>query len=406
METVTISRNIDWAELRERKLMTIVDPMVYRTADLFLSGRSPSEYDDTSANRVWETISKNVGALTSFFDSIILREKLPIFSYSDTFRENNLLNLNREHDFLVPVVVQGEVYKQSKASALKELRSSKPIPQQLAEDLLSEMEVFGYDWQPGLDELGQLSPDKQRLQLFLLGGLIFGGYAQQMSISHGTAEQQAEHVLQPKRSRLFLAASIGDNETTTDDRETTTDDALLLRRFKQISESLPADAMHTVELPPAPTFLPLLLRQNPATPRKLLELALEWRDKVAVRAFREWYRHIEVEAHRHYNPPELGTELLRLREDIAREQGQIEAESITVSANVGAALKVVPQPEIGAEAGVSVERQVDLGRVKWFFQSLLPGKSYRKLFVRMAIAQRGYADLTQHLGELWHRQEA
>jgi len=220
-----------------------------------------------------------------------------------------------------------------------------------------------------------------------------------MSLRHGTAEQQAEHVLQPKRSRLFLAASIGDNETTTDD-------ASLLRRFKQISESLPADAMHAVELPPAPTFLPLLLRQNPSTPRELLELALHLREEASVRAFREWYRQIEVELHRHYYPPELETELKQLRFDIARDLGQTEGKSTTVSAKVGAALKVVPKPEIGAEAGVSVERQVDLGRVKWFFQNLLPGRGYRKLFVQMAITQSRYGELTHQLGELWHRQAA
>jgi hypothetical protein len=117
---------------------------------------------------------------------------------------------------------------------------------------------------------------------------------------------------------------------------------VLLHRLQQISESLPSDAVHTVELPPAPTFLPLLLRQNPSTPRALLELALEWREKASVRAFREWFRHIEVELHRHYYPPELETELRQLRFDIARELGQIEAKSITMSAQVGAALKMVP----------------------------------------------------------------
>jgi hypothetical protein len=374
--------------------------MVFRTADLFLSGPPPSGYGDAVLDRQWDTISTNVGALTSFFDAIILREKLPIFSYTVTFpMGGNLLNLNSEHEFLVPVIVQGEIYERSKASALQELRSSKPIRRQRAESILSEMESYGYDWQPGLDELRQLSPDAQRLQSFLLGGLIFGGYAQQLSVRHGTAEQQAEHILQPKRSRLFLAASMGDNETTTDD-------ASLLRRFKHISESLPDDAVHTVELPPAPTFLPLLLREDPSTPRELLELALEWREKPSVRTFREWYRHIEVKLHRRYYPPELEKELKQLRIDIARELGQIEAESMTMSAQVGAALKVVPKPEIGAEVSVGVERRVDLGRVKWFFQNLLPGKSYRKLFVRMAIEQSRYADLTQHLGELWHRQAA
>lgn len=400
MVTLKVSSNADWEQLRNRNLMTIVDPMVFRTADLFLSGRPFFAFNDSVADQVWETISKNIGALASFFDGIILRQQLPIFSYTVTFQEGRLLELNEEGDFLVPVVVEGEVYKKSKASAVQELNLSRPIPQKLGDDILTEMEVFGYAWQPYFDGLESLTPREQRLQSFLLGGLIFGGYAQQLSIRHETAEHQAEHILQPKRSRLFLAASLGDVGTIT------TDESSLLRRFKQLSKSLPLDAMHAIELPPAPTFLPLLLRQNPSTPRELLELALEWREKLSVRAFRDWYRNIEIELHRHYYPVELEKELRQLQTDISRELGRTTEKTVTISAKVGASLKMAPKPEVGAEAGVGVERQLELGRIKWFFQNLLPGYSYRKLFVRMAIAQKRYADLTQHLRELWHRQPA
>lgn len=400
MVTLQVSRNADWAQLRERNLMTVVDPMVFRTADLFLSGRSFFASDDNRADQVWKTISKNIGALTSFFDGIIMRQQLPIFSYTATFQEGRLLELNGQGDFLVPVVVAGEVYKQSKASALQELQVSKPIPQQLADDILTEMEAFGYAWQPDFDGLGSLTPDEQRLQSFLLGGLLFGGYAQQLSIRHGTAEQQAEHILQPKRSRLFLAASLGDTGTTT------TDEPSLLRRFKQLSQRLPPDAMHAIELPPAPTFLPLLLRHDPSTPREVLELALEWRKKPSVRAFRDWYRDIEIDLHRRYYPADLEKELRQLQTDISRELGRTIEKSVTVSAKVGASLKIAPKPEAGVEAGVGLERQVEPGRIGWFFQSLLPGYSYRKLFVRMVIAQRRYMDLTQHLREIWHRRPA
>jgi hypothetical protein len=71
-----------------------------------------------------------------------------------------------------------------------------------------------------------LSPREQRLQSFLLGGLIFGGYAQQLSIEHETADFQAEHVLQPKRSQLFLASVLGDVGRTT------TEEPLLIQRLR------------------------------------------------------------------------------------------------------------------------------------------------------------------------------
>ena len=59
---------------------------------------------------------------------------------------------------------------------------------------------------------------------------------------------------------------------------------------------------------------------------------------------------------------------------------------------------------------VLVEREVHLeripDRVRWFFQNLLPGYGYRKLFVRMAIAQGRYFDMSRHLAELWYAQPA
>jgi hypothetical protein len=394
----------DWEWLRSRKLMTIVDPMVFRTADLFLGGRSWYGNDERSAEAVWATIDKNILALSLFFDAIILREQLPIFSYTATFREGRLLELGREGDFLVQVVVGGEVYQKSKDSALKELEDSPPILASLADDILAELDTFGYAWYPDFpiqhadDKKRELSSKERQLRAFLLGGLIFGGYAQQLSRPRGGAERQAEHLIQPKRSRLLLAASIGDMG------KTTTDEMILLRRFKRLAGRVSPDTLHPVELPKAPTFLPLLLRQKPSTPHDLLKLALEWRNKRSVRAFRDWYRNIEIELHRNYVPPELDKELKQLQRDLAQEIGRAPEKTLTLSTEVGAELNIGKDPQAGLKATISAQREVELSRVKWFFQSLLPHHSYRKLFVRMAAAQSGYSRLTQmthHLGELW-----
>lgn len=399
MEILNVAKHADWDLLRNSKLMTIVDPMVFRTADLFLSGRPHFDADDSYADQVWETISLNIGGLATFFDGIIMRRRLPIFSYWDTFQEGRLLALNEKGEFLAPVVVTGEVYKKSKESAIESLKACKPIPDKLGDQILAELEAFGYTWQPYFEGQEQLSPRDRRLQTFLLGGLIFGGYAQQLSIKHETADFQAEHVLQPKRSQLFLASVLGDVGRTT------TKEPLLIQRLKRISKDLPEEVLHTIELPAAPTFLPLLLRYKPKTPRELLELALKWRDKHSVNTFREWYRNMEIEVHRHYVPRKIQRELDQLRKELSRELGPVEATSTTVSAKFGASAKLAPKPEIGAEAAISAEQQVDTGRLKWFFQSLLPGYSYRKLFVRMAIANKGYAGLTRHLAEIWHHKE-
>lgn len=180
---------------------------------------------------------------------------------------------------------------------------------------------------------------------------------------------------------------------------------MLLRRFKRLADRLPRDTLHPVELPKAPTFLPLLLRQKLRTPYDFLKLALEWRNKPAVRAFRDWYRTIEIQLHRNYIPPELDKELKQLQRDLAQEVGRAREKTLTLSTEVGAEFSIGKDPQAGLKATISAQKEVEVGRVKWFFQSLLPHHSYRKLFIRMAAAQSGYKELTQithHLGELWH----
>jgi hypothetical protein len=255
------------------------------------------------------------GSLGFLFDAIILHKRLPIFSYTSTFHEGQLLELGRKHRFLVPVVVEQEAYAASKESALAELQASRAVPPGLARSILDELDAFGYEWQPHFEEDHPLSPEERRLRSFLLGGLIFGGYAQQLTIRSGAVGEQAEHLLQPKRARLFLAASIGDASSAVDDNA-------LLRRLRQISDRLPDEALHIVELPPMPSFLPLLLRHDPESPKALLQLALAWRESDSVRTFRDWYRWIATELHRGYRPVALEQELRQLRADIARELGR------------------------------------------------------------------------------------
>ena len=75
------------------------------------------------------------------------------------------------------------------------------IQPSVAREVLSELSAAEYQWKPHLGELeDQLtSTYEKELAAFLLGALIFGGYAQQM---------EGEHVLQPKRSRILLALAL------------------------------------------------------------------------------------------------------------------------------------------------------------------------------------------------------
>ena len=70
------------------------------------------------------------------------------------------------------------------------------------EDICNELSEAEYQWCPGLGELeGQLVGENKKLAQFLLGGLIFAAYAKKLG---------GEHMMQPKRTRLFLAAALHD----------------------------------------------------------------------------------------------------------------------------------------------------------------------------------------------------
>lgn len=397
MEQLIVATSTDWQQLRDRELLTILDPMVFRTADVFVGGRSAFGSDEARADEAWHAIDKNLGALAHFFDAVILRRQLPIFSYSATFPESRLLDAAVTGDLLVPTVVTGEVYERSKASALSVVRGGVRLPEAIERNMLQELAAFGWDWQPGLDDLrtarspdAPLSPAHERLLTFLLGGVLFAGYAQQLSVRNGPFETQAEHVLQPKRSRLFLAASLATRHANGGD-----DERILLGRFRRLARLYAEENVHVVELPAAPSFLPLLLRdavaRGGASPRALLRAALAWREKRSVEAFRTWYRQIEKELHRDFRPPELDRELVALSGDIARELGKGAERTITVSAKIKASAEAGLQPKAGVTAEVGGETEIAPDRMRWFFQGLLPGYGYRKLLVRMATAHAGYA---------------
>src|SRR6185312_13364338 len=89
---LTIQSTGDWNNFTKPEkgveLDTILDPMIYRTADVFLRGKAGVSRTFRSAGQVREAINRNIDSLTIFFDSIILAENLPIIDYGITFDPN------------------------------------------------------------------------------------------------------------------------------------------------------------------------------------------------------------------------------------------------------------------------------------------------------------------------------
>src|ERR1700722_933552 len=212
---ITIANESDWKQLAAQGFSTVLDPMVVRCGELFLRGVQEA----VAAETVWELLESNVHGVAMFFDRLVLDDKIPIFNYGDTFDmklnfdQRVFSRINDYDDVLYDVDTgfgPGSAYDEVKLAALAELAKlydgTHRVSQALAEDILEELSAAEYEWSPSLYGLPHLpEPQNEKtLAAFLLGGLIFGGYAQRM---------EGDHVLQPKRSRLFLAVALGKDTT-------------------------------------------------------------------------------------------------------------------------------------------------------------------------------------------------
>ena len=125
---------------------------------------------------------------------------------------------------------------------------------------------------PSIENLeSELSSELEKnLAAYLLGGLIFTGYAQLM---------EAEHILQPKRSRVLLALAMGK-------------DASAYQLEKHLFDELKKRAgNHYEELPWMPTFFPYLLSKA-QSPDSMLQEVIKLRRSPEIKEYRAWLRDV------------------------------------------------------------------------------------------------------------------
>ena len=399
-ETLKIERSADWdAKIRrDPTLNVVVDPMVYRTADVFLRGaegwkkyQSDLGIPPEDQAKKCDAISKNIGSLCTFFDVLILEERLPMYDYYYTFppdidmgaetpgRQHWLVNKcnSLEEGVLVEVAVYPEARQTMMEDAKSQLRQQPPIQQQDAANILSELSAFDYEWRPDLwpsnppnREERPEEKEKRTLEAFLYGGLLFSGYAERTG---------AEHILQPKRSRLYLAASL---------RLQPADQLrALFAELRKIARETPEGVLRTGELPEAPTFLPYLLsRFNPQTPDELLQRAVELRYDWRVEEYKTWRR-------KALNIIEEGRALDRtLQEEIRDIVAQVNAK---MRASIGF---IGPLPTGRVEGEVGGEKTLE--NLGWHLKNNEAHK-YRKLLMDMVITQQEFANLDWRLKNIW-----
>ena len=283
--TLEVSSPADWRTLREKRLLTVLDPMVFRAADVLLHG-APDQGDAP----VWEALSKSVGAFCAFVDAVMLNDQLPIFDYGVTWQAGpgftgTLLDVcNEEEELLVDVRVSGRAYQQAREPSIRALQQLPEVQPKLADEIRSELSAFDYGWRPMLAELGPLDEEQRMLASFRYGGLLFHQYADAITDRRQPLDQRAEHVLHAKRGLIIIASSLAP-----DGRLRVSEEKLMraLRRVERHTEG----AVEALDIR-APTFLPYLLAKEPRSPRDLLRLALRERRGGLVRSYRDWRRRL------------------------------------------------------------------------------------------------------------------
>jgi hypothetical protein len=217
------------------------------------------------------------------------------------------------------------------------------------------------------------SEEARRLAAFLLGGLIFGGYAQQM---------ESEHFLQPKRSRLFLAVSLH-----AESARYSFEDALFAE--------LKANANTPCEdLPWRPTFFPYLLdRVN--KPTEILEEVIRLRNSAEVVDYRSWLKEVIVDWK---NNGRIRQEKRNDVHAIAQRIGQVLG---TIPSTPQVEVKMTVADAVALQPPGGIDLTPALNRLWGWFLASLPGNRYRKLLTRAIVRDHEYVQLEKRVQKVW-----
>jgi hypothetical protein len=342
------------------------------------------------------------------------RDRIPLIDYRSTFMQSSF---SKELGQLLVDIHPGGIYGTLKERAEDQLEKTldlSRIPAEMRAEIAkrrrNEQEAVGYEWNP---DAGKKFKDDKVLGSMLLGGLIFGGYAQMTG---------SDHVLQPSRQALLVEATQPENAPLWGAQK----EAELFARLNAIVAKDSRLSLNDRELPP--TILPHLMKQKPTSSRDLLHKALALRDgDDDFKAYREWHRKLraawKMGAHSEaeekavidvtrelskrfpvgkdsFDAPPLWSREIGLKGKVGFKavEARLEAESAA-----GANFK------LGVGGGPEAEVEADLGKVtlsfpNWIRNWLVEGlqfRSHRKVLLRMALAKRTLDNPSLGLRTLW-----
>jgi hypothetical protein len=387
----------EWPRLfHESNFDCVLDPMVVRAADFFIGGPDYCRAMGQGATADhWPVIESNFDGVLAFFHILMTRDRIPLIDYWHTFDSKLHSWLG---DSVVLKVHGGPVYRGIEQKALAKLSTVvDTLPQGASLDLDKELLEVGHFWQPNLGDVA-VRREAQSAARFVLGGLIFGEYAQMGG---------ADHLLQCKRLRMMTA--LGHLPAPLAPDWNAEERAL----FKEIDTLANTDRILSVRNQEVlPNVLLHLLAGGRRSPRALLDDALKIRESSAGRDYRALHCRLRE-----------AWSLGRRNEDAERQVGQVTAElrqrisgqpmeltaievQGTIKANAGV------RAELGvAAAGLSLDGSVHVPKTRisvtvpdrirnWFVDQFVL-KGHQKLLLRMALHQRSFADVRKGLHEVW-----
>ena len=250
----------------------VPDPMILRAGEVFANGVKGARALGRPEMEVQTALRDNIAGLIEFFDLLVAYDRVPLINYADTFDMDSVPTAIPAllGGKALPVTIGYHAYAEVKAGALAALAAFDPVRVEQFGRQLAELDSLRYDWRPALAGPGAagwptapLDEPMLRAAQFLLGGLIFSGFAQ---------ASLTDHVIQPKRARFYLALTAA--PPTAGGVRHDEEDAV----FAAAEAALGGTGARTRRLDALPPVLPYLLAKAPAgvTAGDLLKRALDF----------------------------------------------------------------------------------------------------------------------------------
>lgn len=356
----------------------IVDPMVFRVADVFLSGATGADDD----RHLWSALSQNITSLLAFFDILTYSRQLPLIDYGMTFMAPEGYTVSRlyhmvneiqgeiagnEPQPLLSVHIDGLAHQNARDDALRKLKLHGAVDPAMVESVNTELSSFDHAWRPDLTALDQRytwtfdSPER-RVETFIYGGLLFGYIADAAGLPH---------LLQGTRADLEEAVALGAEPAQVQDDERL-DEAL----GELLATQLGNAGVKTLGRRGIPPVLPYLLNQyQPQSPQELILRALELRRTSMMQEFRDWKNSCAKTFRETFViQPEV-------ERDIAAVADAIAARLTPASHGFTIMFKFLPVPNAWRD------------RLWNWALSSVPGRNHVKMLYRLQIADRAVASV-------------